>query len=505
MFRNSGINLRGMKWYLSLIFAILFVAPAKAKKYHYQYTENCNKAYNFYMSLQPEQGKMYIRKELIADPYNLMATYISDYEDCLLLLFNGSKLDYEQLKGHLNARITLMERGDENSPWHRLCKAGIYMHWAFVNIRFNDNFKAAANFRKSYLLLRENKRLFPNFEYNNIFLGIEEATIGALPDNYKWIVSVLGMKGNLKEGVNKVGRFLDNHDRDDMLFREAEVYYVYMNYYLLSDKQKAWSLVSNTSFDVKTNLVNAFVKANVALNYRKAAEAIEVLQQASYVKGYERYPIFEYELGYALLHKLDEKSISHFNVFLKNYHGKIFVKDCYQKLAYAYYLKGDEQTAGYCRNKIKGTGSAVTDSDKQAQRFAEETGWPNKHLLKAQLLTDGGYYKEAYSLISNVEIADFKTTGEQLEYYFRLARVQDELGRTDAATNYYNKAIEMGKNRQEQFGARAALQLGFLYEKLRKNDAARNMFQLALSMKNHDFQNSIDQQAKAGINRLNNQ
>ena len=120
------------------------------------------------------------------------------------------------------------------------------------------------------------------------------------------------MRGNLKEGVNKVGQFLDNHDRDDMLFREAEVYYVYMNYYLLSDKQQAWSLVSNTSFDVKTNLVNAFVKANVAINYRKAAEAIDVLQQASDIKGYERYPIFEYELGYALLHKLDEKSISHF-------------------------------------------------------------------------------------------------------------------------------------------------------------------------------------------------
>lgn len=493
-----------MRKVLLLVLMVFCFYPTIAKQYHYQYTDNCSKAYNHYLSLEPEQGRAMIRKELIADPYNLMATYISDYEDCLLLLFNGDKVDYEQLKGHLNDRLALMERGDENSPWHRLCKAGIYMHWAFVNIRFNENFKAAANFRKSYILLKENHRLFPSFEYNNIFLGIQEATIGALPDNYKWIVSFLGMRGNVQKGVGKVGAFLDNHRKSELFYKEAQVYYAYMNYYLLSDKRKAWDVVCAENFDTRDNLLNSFVKANLAVNYRKAADAIAILERVSHLEAYSRYPILEYEYGYALLHKQDEACATHFNNFLKNFKGGIFIKDCWQKLAYAYYLRGDFKTAVNCKNKILTEGSTMTDSDKQALRFAQQNNWPNKKLLKAQLLIDGGFYKEANALLSATNERDFEHEAEVLEYYFRQARLYDELGKTELARSYYQKAIDIGRYRQEQFAARAALQMGFLNEKLNNVQAAIKMYELALSMKNHDFKNSIDQQAKAGISRLSN-
>lgn len=440
----------------------------------------------------------------MADPYNLMATYLSDYDDCLLLLFNGNKIDYEQLKHHQNERLALIERGDDQSPWHRLCKAGVYMHWAFVNIRFNENFKAATNFRKSYLLLKENKRLFPNFDYNDMFLGIEEAAVGAMPDNYKWIASVFGMRGNVKAGVLKVKTFINKHNSNDPFYKEAIIYYAYLNYYILSDKELAWQTVCSSNFDTDNNLVNCFVKSNIALNYRKADAAISILKSAEGISGYSSYPIFDYEYAYALLHKQDVDAIKRFNSFLKTYKGRIFVKDSWQKLAYSYYLHDNEKMAAFCRGKILTEGNAITDSDKQAVRFAEHNQWPNKTLLQAQLLIDGGYYKQAFNILTKVEIADFSTIPHKLEYYFRLARTHDELGKKATAISYYNIAIEMGRNRQEQFAARSALQLGFLYEQEHKNTLALSMYNLALSMKDHDFKNSIDQQAKAGINRLSN-
>ncbi|MBW7914042.1 MAG: hypothetical protein H3C54_10190, partial [Taibaiella sp.] len=195
------------------------------------------------MALQPEAGREKIKKELIADPYNLMATFISDYEDCLLLLFNGNKIDYDQLKSHQYERLKLMDRGDESYPWHRLCQAGIYMHWAFVHLRFNENLKAGTSFRKSFLLLKENQRLFPGFEYDDIFLGIEEAAVGSLPDNYKWIASILGMKGNIHNGTSKVKKFIHKHDEGDAFYNEAVIYYTYINYYILADKEEAWATV----------------------------------------------------------------------------------------------------------------------------------------------------------------------------------------------------------------------------------------------------------------------
>ena len=491
-----------MKQYILVIAALLCCQVVSAKKYHYIYSGNCSKGYQYYMSLRPDEGRAMMKKELISDPYNLMATYISDYDDCLLLLFNGDKLDYEQLKNHQNERLALMERGDEQSPWHRLCKAGIYMHWAFIQMRFNENFKAAASFRKSYLLLKENNRLFPGFEYNNIFFGIEQATVGALPDNYKWVASIFGMRGNVQSGVAKVKKFIEHHQAGDPFYNEAVIYYAYLNYYIQSDKEEAWRTVSGSRFSTEDNLVNCFVKSNIAINFRKAGEAISVLKYSTSIDAYHKYPILDYEYGYALLYKGDKEAVSRFNSFLKNYKGIIFVKDAWQKLAYAYYLQGNMKMAEYCRGKILTAGNAITDSDKQAMRFAEHDTWPHLTLLKAQLLTDGGYYKDAYSILVKAEAGSLKTISAQLEYYFRLARVHDELGNTTSAVEYYNKAIETGKNRQEQFAARSALQLGFLYEKSGQKEVAVKMFNLALSMKNHDFKNSIDQQAKAGINRL---
>lgn len=470
--------------------------------YHYKYTEKCSRAYKEYLSLQPEQGDEAIKQELISDPYNLMATYIADYKDCMVLLFNGDKNDYDQLKHHQNERLELLERGDEGSPWHRLCKAGIYMHWAFAHLRFNEKLDAAGAFRKSYLLLKENEKLFPNFTYDDIFFGIEQATVGAIPDNFRWIAALFGMKGNITQGIDKLNRFISSHKSGDPLYEEALVYSAYMHYFLLSDKEKSWAIVNRSDFSTSGNLVNSFVKVNIALNYRKAATAKDILYNATTIPGYEHYPILEYEYGYALLHKLDKSAINHFNRFLNRYNGRIFVKDTWQKCAYYYYLNGDNKKAEYCRQKVLSESNDITDSDRQALRFAKQNKWPNKTLLKSQLLTDGGYYSEARDLLSTTSATDFSKKAHLLEYYFRQARVQDELGDDNSAVSNYKKAIELGRDMQEQFAARSALQLGFLYEDKGDNATAVKMYELALSMKNHDFQNSIDQQAKAGVSRL---
>ncbi len=491
-----------MRRWILLIFLLCICQAIYAGQYHYRYTDNCSEAYRLYMALNPDGGREKIKKELLADPSNLMATYISDYEDCLLLLFNGNRVDYDQLKHHQYGRLKLMERGDEQSPWHRLCQAGIYMHWAFVHLRFNENLKAATSFRKSFLLLKENQKLFPHFEYDDIFLGIEEAVVGSLPDNYKWIASVLGMRGNIHKGTGKVRNFIQQHRPGDLFYDEAVIYYAYMSYYVLSDKDEAWRTVNAANFDTHNNLLNSFVKINIAINYRKAAYAEDLLQQTSKWNNYSRYPIFDYEYGYALLHGLDYTAIARFRKFLETYKGSIFIKDAWQKMAYAYYLQGNTRMAEYCKKKILTEGSANTDSDKQALRFAQNGRWPHAALLKAQLLTDGGYYREAEKLLSGTSLQDYKTIPFRLEYHFRLARVNDELGNTSKAMAGYNKAIEIGKDRQEQFAARSALMAGLLYERLGQKEKAIEMFRLALSMKDHDFKNSIDQQAKAGINRL---
>ncbi|RYE24695.1 MAG: tetratricopeptide repeat protein [Sphingobacteriales bacterium] len=490
-----------IKYTLTFFFLVCSYFSFATPQYTYQYTAGCKKAYDCYLSLRLGAGNAAIKQEVIANPYNLMATYIADYDDCMLLLFNGDKNDFAQRKAHQDERLALLSKGNENSPLHRFCQAGIYLHWAFVNVRFGEDWKAAMLFRKSFILLKENRGLFPQFDYNNVFFSMEEAVVGAIPDNYKWVASIFGMKGNIKHGVGELEKFVNRHNSNDLLYNEAVFYYCYLKFYLQSQQQETWNFLNSASYN-DDNLMSAFVKANIAVNYRKADDAIRILNEVARQPEYSSFPIFEYEMGCAYHLKLDSDANTYFQKYVQRFKGRIFVKDAWQKMALQYYLQHNMKQAQFCRDKIKQVGSTQVDADKQAQRFAENTDWPDITLLQSRLLFDGGYYPRSVSIISTKKETDFPEVNNKLEYNFRSGRIYDESGQHANAEQYYRRAIALGKDRKEYFAARAALQLGLMFERLNKYKDAVATYQLCLTMKGHDFQNSIDQQAKAGLNRL---
>lgn len=486
---------------LALFLLFIFTTTSRAADYAFDYNTRCHNAYLKYLSLDLDGGTNLIRQELMANPYNLMATYLADYDDCLLLMMNGDKRDYDQRNSHLDERLDLISNGSDRSPWYRLCKAGLYFHWALVHIRFGENLKAAATFRKSFLLLKENNKLFPNFPQNKVFLGMEEAVVGTIPGDYQWLASIFGMKGNVKRGVAQLTHFINSTDANTPLRAEAVIYNCYIKFYLMSQQEEIWSYLNSSQFQTQNNLFHSFIKANIALNFRKGDQAIQVLRTAQNIDDYKKYPILDYELGSALLHKLDNGSITYLNRFLSRYTGRFFVKDAYQKLALLYYIDQDKAKANYYREQIKRQGSKQVDADKQAQRFAEESDWPTIPLLQARMLTDGGYYQQALQKLQGTQVNTLSAS-EKLEYYFRMARIYDELNNDGKAIQFYQTTVSMGRDRREHFAARSALQLGMLYERSGKPDEAVKCYNDCLSMKNHDFQANIDQQAKAGVNRL---
>ena len=65
----------------------------------------------------------------------------------------------------------------------------------------------------------------------------------------------------------------------------------------------------------------------------------------------------------------------------------------------------------------------------------------------------------------------------------------------------YQEALKLGENRHEYYGARAALQMGYIYEKSGDKKNAMIYFKIVLDMRAHDYKNALDQKAKAGMER----
>ncbi len=83
-----------------------------------------------------------------------------------------------------------------------------------------------------------------------------------------------------------------------------------------------------------------------------------------------------------------------------------------------------------------------------------------------------------------------------------MARIFDKKNQKDKAIHYYTATYENGSGHPYYFAANAALLIAVIYEDKKDNNKATEWYRKCLAMRNHEYQNSIDQKAEAGLNRL---
>src|SRR5258706_6324895 len=104
-----------------------------------------------------------------------------------------------------------------------------------------------------------------------------------------------------------------------------------------------------------------------------------------------------------------KEATKNFEFFLAHFKGKFYIKDACEKLSWCYYLQGNTAAANNARQQVLKKGSTDTDADKQANKDAKTTNWPNILLLKARVLNDGGYNKQALFMIGSKNANEFST------------------------------------------------------------------------------------------------
>jgi tetratricopeptide (TPR) repeat protein len=152
----------------------------------------------------------------------------------------------------------------------------------------------------------------------------------------------------------------------------------------------------------------------------------------------------------------------------------------------------------FCLNE----GNLVNEEDQSAQYEAENIGFVNTYLLRSRLLFDGGYYNNALSEITARKIEDFPKYNDQLEVTYRLGRIMQMNGKIEKAISYFKTTIKNGTSSESYFAANSALMIGIIYEERDQNQKAIAYFKKCLSMDYKQYKNSIDQKAKAGLDRI---
>ncbi len=469
----------------------------------FDFNADCRKAYNTIIALKLNEGNALLKAEEKKNPDNLIATYLANYVDFLQVYTSDTRSQYDQLKKNKEIRLVELNAGDPSSPYYRFTQAEVNIQWAALSIKFGEYLNAIFEIRKAYMLLLDNQKLFPDFKANKKTLGVLYALLGSVPDKYKWGINLLGMDGSIQKGIGYLQELDEFGKKNDFIYREeTATIYAFLLLHLQNDGEKAWQVLQSNDMPKKDNLMNVYTCAHVGIYGKHTDDAIRILEAQPTGSSFTVFPFLNYLTGLAKLNRLEGDADSYFKKFVTEYKGENHIKSSFQKIAWAYLLKGDTTNYHHFISKAENLGGSMLDADKQAQKEAEANRLPNSLLLKARLLFDGGYYAKAAAEMNKLSELDFKTNEEQTEYFYRTARVYDEWNKKDSALILYNKAIEKGKGLPRYFAANSAFETGKIYEQRGNKEKATEFYNLCLGFENHEYKNGLDQKAKAGLNRL---
>lgn len=491
--------------FLRLITFSLLLSFPLALFANFDFNANCLNAYRSIFELKLGNAKAYISTEKKQHPKNSIIPLLENYVDYFTIITSESKADFDRLKGNKSARLDQISDDDKASPYYLYAQAEINLQWALIHGRFGEYFNAAMCIKRANSMLQDNAKKFPNFHLNLKGLGLINVVLGNMPDGaLKTALSTFGIKGNMQGGLDMFEKLAQNLPKSsyEPFYEEVIFYYAYV----LTDVAHSSSAYSKTMKYTEriadTSLLKSYLQSYVCIKNAHNDEAITILSKKPEGNLYQPFPYLEYLEGIAHLNKLDLNATAYFNRFLQTNKGVNYIKDTSLRLGWIALLKGDKNGYTSYMSKVINNGYTYNEKDKQAKNEAS-AATPAIDLLKARLLYDGGYLSRALQYLSDKNTSDFASDRDKTEFNYRLGRIYDDQGKDDQALAAYQATINQGKTLKYYFAANAALQMGKVYEKRKNIVKAKEAFNTAISMKNHEYESSIESQAKAGLKRLN--
>jgi len=461
--------------------------------------------------LEFKEAHKLLESERHQNSNNLIPVYLENYIDFLTLFIGENRLQFEELRNIKSARIDLLEKGNTESPYYRFCLAEINLQWAFARIKFGDYTTAALEIRKAYQLFIENQERFPAFILNKTGLGVVHVMAGIIPDNYKWIARLMGVEGSLEKGLQELTEIAEYKGQDKIvrLFKPEAIFFMstiisnlQKNKHEALDKIAVFNVNSPDEMLVKSPLI-IYARASILMKNGHNDEALQILQERK--PNNQAYPFFylDYLEGLARLNRLDLSANEYFKRYVTSFTGLNYIKAAYQKMAWIAALNEDTMNYFETIHFLEKKGITMVDEDKQAENEANIWKFPSIVLLRARLLFDGGYYNRALTeMLDNPVKSYVKSRKDLTEYTYRLARIYHETGNIAKALDYYQQTVARGKNEIFYYAAASAYQMGLIYENTGNYNKADSCYRKCISLKTLEYKTSLNQKAKAGLNRL---
>ncbi|MCG8317920.1 MAG: DUF3808 domain-containing protein [Cytophagales bacterium] len=482
------------------LFLFIFVAvPAHCKPENPG--ESLRLAYQQILNLQLINGKNTLFQLSAEDKEQAFFHYLDNLSEIIELLLNENQANYKKYRDNEKARIQKLEELSSDDPYKLYVISEIKLQWAFVKLKFDDALSAGWSIKQAYRLARENMEKFPGFTPNYKTQGTLNLLIGAVPHKYQWLLDLFGLKGSIDEGIQLLSQV---EEKNNLFSLEASILKCLAGVYILQDKSLVQSF-SEVYATFPDNLLVKFAYAAVSFKSNQSEKALKIIRESEKMaQDYARIHYLDYLKAKILLQKKSYTLAAYyFDRFISGYKGDNNIKDAWFQLFLCYWLNNRQEKARKMYEIAKVEGAPVSTADKYAGRLLKNNEFPHVQIMQIRLATDGGYYDLAEALINSLSASRLDTHKNKTELVYRKARLLHLQGKLPEASQQYRKTIGMTQKEPWYFAPSAALQLGHIYIKQKNYALADKYFQTVLNFRNHPYKQSLDQQARSAIQRLN--
>ena len=474
----------------------LFCLPAFAS---FDFNSNCRNAYLKIFNLQFSEAKSLIESEKNLNPGNAIPVLLESDIDFLSAFISEEEFYYKRLLSNRERRLSMVQANEKHSPFYNYVQADIYLQCALVKAKFGEYISAANDMLKANSLLKKNQKLFPEFLLNLKGLGMIHAMSGTVPSDFKWLSALAGVEGTIEQGMSELDSLFTTLNGSEYKFLKPEaaliLFYLKTNF----ENHESSNYVFRNDSALLVNPIVAFAISGYLMKQGNAGEAINILEHASQ-SGDFPFLMLQYRLGHARLCRGDKDAVEPLLKFIASFKGENYLRSAYRFIAWYYLINDDEKKYLQYIGEVSNAGSTLTDEDKDATREAKEKRIPNKKLLRARLLFDGGFFESARTELKSAGMMRDKI--DSVEFNYRFARTMHAQKDTAQSISLYTKTFDEGKSLRNHFAANSALMLGMIYERRNEKLKAREWYFRCINLPKHDYQLSIGRKAKAGLTRV---
>ena len=366
--------------------------------------------------------------------------------------------------------------------------------------------EAASNGNDGYRILTAVIENYPEYYDAYMGLGLYKVALGFVPDKFKWLLSLIGFDGNIKDGVR-----LLNVSREKGIYTKVDSK-VFLSIFSLKEEEEQDQTALNYSEDLTEEYPQSPVfrvfYSSLLLQFGYNEKAIEnankslELNTRSFKSEIEKSSFAILGTAYFRLNDYD-KSIQ----FLEKYMTYVNPEDRYNvylfTLGAAYELSGNRSAAINKYSEVRNNFIEERDGelDKIFYRYSREKlkvpmNTLDSLLILALNLRESLKFEESVNIYEEISekslLQKYNTVDYKIKFHFESGLSYSYAGNTKKALEQFNKCITLSPENETWLVPHSYFEMGKIYFREGKKDKAEEMFEEIYEYDDFDFESFLD-------------